>query len=40
MMFKQLKRIVYPVTDLAKAKAWYSDILGYPPIFDAEYPHG
>ncbi|MEQ8197658.1 MAG: SAM-dependent methyltransferase [Clostridiaceae bacterium] len=33
-MFKGLKRIVYPVQDLQKAKTWYSDILGYPPIFD------
>lgn len=33
-MFKELKRIVYPVQDLQQAKAWYSNILGYPPIFD------
>jgi methyltransferase (TIGR00027 family) len=36
-MFKQLKRIVYPVQDLAGAKAWYSEILGYPPLFDAPF---
>lgn len=36
-MLKQLKRIVYPVSDLARAKAWYSEILGFPPLFDAPF---
>ncbi len=34
-MFRQLKRIVYPVPDLAAARAWYSGVLGTPPLFDA-----
>ena len=34
-MLKQLKRIVYPVTDLPAAKAWYTDILGFAPLFDS-----
>ncbi|RPH90889.1 MAG: hypothetical protein EHM72_18585 [Calditrichaeota bacterium] len=34
-MFKSLKRIVYPVVDLQKAKEWYSRILGVQPLFDA-----
>jgi methyltransferase (TIGR00027 family) len=36
-MFKYLKRIVYPVADLAEAKRWYSDILGKQPLFDAPF---
>ena len=36
-MLKQLKRIVYPVPDLASAKAWYSEVLGVPPLFDAPF---
>lgn len=36
-MLKQLKRIVYSVQDLSQAKNWYSDILGYPPLFDAPF---
>jgi len=36
-MFKELKRMVYTVTDLAAAKAWYADLLGSPPLFDAPF---
>lgn len=36
-MLKQLKRIVYPVPDLAAARAWYSGVLGTPPLFDAPF---
>jgi methyltransferase (TIGR00027 family) len=36
-MLRQLKRIVYPVPDLAAAKAWYSEVLGTPPLLDTPF---
>jgi methyltransferase (TIGR00027 family) len=36
-MLKSLKRIVYPVADLPKAKEWYGRILGVQPLFDAPF---
>lgn len=36
-MFKSLKRIVYKVPDLEKAKEWYSSILGSQPLLDNPY---
>ena len=36
-MFKSLKRITYPVTDLDKAKQWYSGILNAQPVFDTPF---
>jgi predicted enzyme related to lactoylglutathione lyase len=32
-----LRTTVYPVTDLAKAKAWYSQVLGVAPYFDEPF---
>jgi methyltransferase (TIGR00027 family) len=36
-MFTGLKRIVYQVTDIEKAKQWYCGILDRPPIFDTPF---
>jgi methyltransferase (TIGR00027 family) len=36
-MFKSLKRIVYKVNDLEKAKQWYNDFLNTEPIFSAPF---
>jgi methyltransferase (TIGR00027 family) len=36
-MFKSLKRIVYQVTDIDKAKLWYSGILNKQPFFDTPF---
>jgi predicted enzyme related to lactoylglutathione lyase len=32
-----LRTAIYPVTDLAKAKAWYSAVLGVAPYFDEPF---
>ena len=32
-----LRTVIYHVTDLAKAKAWYADVLGIQPYFDQPY---
>jgi len=32
-----LRTIVYPAPDLAKAKQWYSEVLGTPPYFDEAF---
>ncbi len=34
-MFKGLKRIVYRVSDMEKAKQWYRQVLGAEPVFDS-----
>jgi predicted enzyme related to lactoylglutathione lyase len=36
-MIHGLRTTVYPVADLAKAKAWYSDVFGQPPYFDQPF---
>ncbi|HUP91831.1 MAG TPA: VOC family protein [Solimonas sp.] len=36
-MILGLRTAIYPVTDLAKAKAWYSEVLGTPPYFDQPF---
>ncbi|HPG40669.1 MAG TPA: SAM-dependent methyltransferase [bacterium] len=36
-MFKSLKRITYPVTDLAKAGQWYRQVLGINPALETSY---
>ena len=36
-MNQGIKTILYPVTDLAKAKALYSQLLGVEPVADAAY---
>lgn len=36
-MLQGLRTIVYPVGDLAKARAWYSTALGQAPYFDEVY---
>ncbi|KAA9332991.1 VOC family protein [Hymenobacter busanensis] len=36
-MFQGLRTIVYPVNDLARAKAWYSALLNQEPYFDEPF---
>lgn len=36
-MFQTLRTIVYPVPDLASAKAWWSELLGSAPYFDEPF---
>jgi predicted enzyme related to lactoylglutathione lyase len=36
-MIQGLRTVIYPVTDLAKGKAWYSQVLGREPYFDQPY---
>jgi predicted enzyme related to lactoylglutathione lyase len=36
-MIQGLRTISYPVSDLAKAKAWYSEVLGFAPYFDQPF---
>ncbi len=36
-MFKAIRTIIYKVNDLEKAKAWYTNILGFPPYFDQPF---
>ncbi len=36
-MILGLRTVIYPVQDLAKAKAWYSRVLGCEPYFDEPY---
>lgn len=36
-MFQGLRTAIYQVDDLAKAKAWYTQILEFPPYFDQPY---
>ena len=36
-MIQGLRTVIYPVTDLAKGKQWYSQLVGHPPYFDE--PH-
>lgn len=36
-MFQGLRTVIYGVADLAAAKAWYSDILGFEPYFDQPF---
>jgi lactoylglutathione lyase len=35
--FQGLRTTIYKVSDLAKAKAWYSNILGIIPYFDEPF---
>ncbi|HUR62480.1 MAG TPA: VOC family protein [Candidatus Thermoplasmatota archaeon] len=35
--FLGLRTVIYPVDDLAKAKAWYTGILGQSPYFDQSF---
>lgn len=34
-MFKGLRRVVYRVSDVEKAKQWYGQVLGAMPVFDS-----
>src|SRR5262249_8660538 len=36
-MILGLRTVIYPVTDLAKGKAWYSQVLGQAPYFDEPF---
>lgn len=36
-MLLGLRTVIYPVSDLAKAKAWYSSVLGQEPYFDEPF---
>jgi predicted enzyme related to lactoylglutathione lyase len=35
--FLGLRTTIYPVTDLAKARSWYSEVLGVKPYFDEPF---
>ena len=36
-MIKGLRTVIYQVDDLAKAKEWYSQVLGFAPYFDEPF---
>lgn len=36
-MIQGLRTAIYPVSDLAQAKAWYGAVLGLPPYFDEPF---
>jgi predicted enzyme related to lactoylglutathione lyase len=36
-MFEGLRTVIYPVADLARARAWYSALLGQKPYFDEPF---
>ncbi len=36
-MLKGMRTVIYQVSDLERAKAWYSAVLGKPPYFDEPY---
>lgn len=36
-MFLGLRTAIYPAPDLARAKAWYTQVLGQPPYFDQPF---
>jgi predicted enzyme related to lactoylglutathione lyase len=36
-MIQGLRTVIYPVTDLARAKAWYGEVLGIAPYFDEPF---
>ena len=36
-MFKGLRTIIYPTTDLAKATAWYTSVIGHAPYFNEPF---
>jgi predicted enzyme related to lactoylglutathione lyase len=36
-MFKGLRTVIYPVSDLGRAKAWYSAVLECSPYFDEPF---
>jgi predicted enzyme related to lactoylglutathione lyase len=33
-MFQGLRTVIYHVSDIDRAKAWYAKVLGFPPYFD------
>lgn len=35
--FLGLRTVIYPVKDLAKARSWYTDVLGIKPYFDEPF---
>lgn len=39
-MIKGLRTVVYPVTDLEQAKAWYAQVFGMTPYFDQPFYAG
>ncbi len=36
-MIQGLRTVIYPVTDLARGKEWYSQVLGHGPYFDEPF---
>ena len=36
-MFLGLRTVIYPATDLAASKAWFTHLLGHPPYFDEPF---
>jgi predicted enzyme related to lactoylglutathione lyase len=39
-MIKGLRTVIYPVSDMSRGKAWYSEVLGCSPYFDEPYYAG
>jgi len=39
-MFRGLRTVIYPVSDMAQAKAWYSEVFGCSPYFDEPFYAG
>lgn len=36
-MFKGVRTVKYSVSDIEKAKLWYTEVLGFPPYFDQPF---
>ena len=36
-MWRGMRTIIYPSTDLAKATAWYTSVVGHPPYFNEPF---
>ena len=36
-MIKGLRTVIYPVTDLGRAKGWFADVFGVAPYFDQPF---
>ena len=36
-MFQGLRTVIYHVSDIEKAKAWYAKVVGHPPYFDQPF---
>jgi catechol 2,3-dioxygenase-like lactoylglutathione lyase family enzyme len=36
-MFLGIRTVIYPAPDLAASKAWFTEVLGFPPYFDEPF---